>query len=308
MFSLFLFNSFEEFAEGTPNWDLDFKQISTGTLHASLNIHLYDDVFLYECSFDKKVDQTGMAPMGMRTFCMLSPTSAPTYWCKHQIDSFFLLEFASNQEFSAVSQSGFEVAVISMSDTKLQKIAQKTVYREIPLASSFSAHHTTYSEQTIICNLIKKLMYVENSWIRDSIEESVIFQVISICLRGQQDRFFGRSSFRQKGLEQAIKFIKNNLDEPITMEDILQKAQVSPRTLEYAFQQHFGLSPKKYVKYLRLNQVHRHLMNNSSKETVTDIANQTGFSHMSQFAKDYRALFGKNPSEEGSRNTVLCRK
>ena len=65
-----------------------------------------------------------------------------------------------------------------------------------------------------------------------------------------------------------------------------------------AKKEHFGLSPKAYIKCTRLHAVHKMLYH--AKEThqqINEIANQQGFWHMGQFAADYRKLFGELPSE-----------
>jgi AraC family ethanolamine operon transcriptional activator len=47
-----------------------------------------------------------------------------------------------------------------------------------------------------------------------------------------------------------------------------------------------------------LNQVRRQLqMRRSDKIKIADVANDWGFWHMGQFAKDYRRMFGELPSD-----------
>jgi len=73
---------------------------------------------------------------------------------------------------------------------------------------------------------------------------------------------------------------------------------VSERTLQYVFIEQFGISPKRYVMNVRLNAVRKALLRAvPEKVTVSDIAHRFGFWHMSQFAADFRRLFGKLPSE-----------
>ena len=52
------------------------------------------------------------------------------------------------------------------------------------------------------------------------------------------------------------------------------------------------------MKYYRLNAVRSALKRmDSAQVMVADIANEKGFWHMGQFAKDYRQMFGELPSD-----------
>ena len=58
------------------------------------------------------------------------------------------------------------------------------------------------------------------------------------------------------------------------------------------------MSAGAYIKNFRLNQVRTLLKSRSPENTlVQDAAHRWGFSHMGQFAADYKLLFGENPSE-----------
>lgn len=84
----------------------------------------------------------------------------------------------------------------------------------------------------------------------------------------------------------------------ITIPKLLEITQVSERILYYAFQEHYNLSQKAYLKSYHLNQFRKALYFSSRKEkTVESIANEFGFTHMRQLAHDYQLLFNKKPLE-----------
>lgn len=90
--------------------------------------------------------------------------------------------------------------------------------------------------------------------------------------------------------------IHDNPDTPLTVTDLCQVANVSRRTLQYAFESILGISPIQYLRISRLNGVRRALIDTDESSNIADVAAQWGFWHMSQFAKDYRLLFGERPS------------
>ena len=97
-------------------------------------------------------------------------------------------------------------------------------------------------------------------------------------------------------LKQAIDYIEANKNEPVTVKDLCKITSVSERTLQYAFQEHFHVSPKTYLKAVRLNGVRNQLRHVDPKTVkVIDIANIWGFWHMGQFAADYYNFFSEKP-------------
>jgi len=103
---------------------------------------------------------------------------------------------------------------------------------------------------------------------------------------------------RQRVVEQVREFILHNPDTPIAIPDLCQRLHLSRRALQNSFEDITGLAPLAYMRALRLNAVRRQLRTASG--SVGDAAYAWGFNHLSQFAQDYRKLFGKRPSETQS--------
>jgi AraC family ethanolamine operon transcriptional activator len=86
--------------------------------------------------------------------------------------------------------------------------------------------------------------------------------------------------------------------EPPSIPALCSLAGVSERTLEYAFREHFGMTPARYVKLRRLNRVRRELEAAAPEgSSVTAVALRSGFFDLGRFAGEYRALFRERPSE-----------
>jgi transcriptional regulator GlxA family with amidase domain len=67
-----------------------------------------------------------------------------------------------------------------------------------------------------------------------------------------------------------------------------------------AFRERFGIGPKAYLLRQRLSRVRAALVAAPIDTVIADIANEHGFWHLGQFAKDYRTMFGELPSETRS--------
>lgn len=103
---------------------------------------------------------------------------------------------------------------------------------------------------------------------------------------------------RPRALIDAEDFIKVHAREPLRLDDIADAAGVRPRTLHKTFRHHLGLTPIAYVRQVRLELARRDLMEAArSGRTVTDVATDCGFDHLSKFAGSYRTRYGESPSE-----------
>jgi len=98
-------------------------------------------------------------------------------------------------------------------------------------------------------------------------------------------------------VNQVDTLVRDSIDQPITLQQICETVETSPRSLNYAFRAVYGLSPMKYLKVLRLNQVRWALRKTDpTTNRVIGIANRYGFWHMGQFGADYKKMFGETPS------------
>jgi AraC family ethanolamine operon transcriptional activator len=96
----------------------------------------------------------------------------------------------------------------------------------------------------------------------------------------------------------ARSYIDAHIGSPLGLETLAREVGVTLRTLETAFRRVYGTTPLRYVKARRLRAARRRLLETSSFEaSVTEVALDCGFSHLSYFALDYKKLFGECPSE-----------
>lgn len=101
-------------------------------------------------------------------------------------------------------------------------------------------------------------------------------------------------------------FIQAHAKEPISFDDLVKAAQVSSRTIHDGFRRFRNTTPMAYLKDYRLN-LARQLLQNGPGETVTDIALNCGFNHLSKFSVEYQQRFGERPSDTLSRRHATAR-
>ena len=104
---------------------------------------------------------------------------------------------------------------------------------------------------------------------------------------------------RQRRLvELAARYVEQRQDHRTTVTEICQALGVGRRTLEYAFRDALGTSPKAYFIQCALEAAHHKLKTSTPGDrTVTDVATEFGFWHLGRFSVAYRVAFGQTPSE-----------
>ena len=82
------------------------------------------------------------------------------------------------------------------------------------------------------------------------------------------------------------------------LSELCAAANVSERTLQYAFRDIMGMSPLTYLHRLRLHRARDELQKaKSDSTTVTDVAMNWGFWHFGEFSRAYKNCFGEVPSK-----------
>lgn len=102
---------------------------------------------------------------------------------------------------------------------------------------------------------------------------------------------------RRRAVARACTHINAHLRTPLTLRDLCDAAGMGGRSLEYGFQESYGIGPMAYLKCIRLGRVRRDLVaSQSTDDAVAKTARRWRFAHMGQFSRDYRNQFGESPS------------
>jgi transcriptional regulator GlxA family with amidase domain len=96
-------------------------------------------------------------------------------------------------------------------------------------------------------------------------------------------------------VRQALLLMEENLSEPISINRIARALNISVRQLERRFKEHIGHSPQHASTIMRLR-IGRWLLGNP-KLSITDIAQETGFTDLASFSRRFLREFGLRPSK-----------
>jgi AraC family ethanolamine operon transcriptional activator len=103
---------------------------------------------------------------------------------------------------------------------------------------------------------------------------------------------------RLEVVRQAEALMEHHRVRPLSALALCKALCVSRRTLFYAFQDVFGMTPMAYYKIKRLHAVRQELKAvDRDAASVGLISRKHGFYHAGQFAQDYLRQFGERPSD-----------
>lgn len=95
--------------------------------------------------------------------------------------------------------------------------------------------------------------------------------------------------------QQAKGFIRDNIGQKIVIGDICDELKCSKSTLLTSFKKQYGITVNNYITELRLGMAVKLLV--ESDLSISEIAEETGFSDQSYFSKVFSAKYGISPSE-----------
>lgn len=90
-------------------------------------------------------------------------------------------------------------------------------------------------------------------------------------------------------------WIRGHLDEGLSVEQLAEHANLSPRHFNRKFKSIFGVTPADFVEEIRLDEARWLLVN--ADEAIQDVAVDTGYHSDDSFRRAFERRFGVNPME-----------
>lgn len=102
-----------------------------------------------------------------------------------------------------------------------------------------------------------------------------------------------RFGVRSPRLARVLACMEENLEHPLSAQDIANVAEMSVRQTERLFTRYLKMTPMAFYAQMRLERGHALLV--QTEMSITEIATACGFLSGSHFSKKYRAHYGVNP-------------
>lgn len=300
------FSSSEELNEASRGWDLILNQLDPGLQHSEV-FQLSGRFTLSQAHFNRKMEQLGSSPKNVCTFIIPAYKELDYISRKKNIIGNSIPIFNQEIDLETVSDNNFDIILFSIPLENIERICNT---QGIPGVFDAIQKHEVINcvpkEVGLLRNdflaMISELKDDPNKLINTNmiyeLENTMPARLLETLAQPLEMSEPALTRKRTNIINKIKEYIHDHSTEPVTSEELCRIAGCSKRTLEYSFQDYFGVSPKFYLKIIRLNHINKELKKSDRMQVkITDIANKWDFWHMGQFAADYQYLFGELPSE-----------
>ena len=302
-----IFDDVDALNEASGGWDFDLRQLSRGPSNLHLMQIESENTLLLKTSYDQKVHQRGATPQRMTTFGFIGMHVPDVEFCGLKANGSTIECFEQSGSYESMSPPGFDVFGVSITNHRLQELGEALELRHLQKFLDGKAHvfDAAASANNAVWALSRKI--VDNTQCnRDGALDSLLSQqmndelplLVLNALSGNTNTYTSSSiSARNAARKRALEYMEHHAKDNPSISEICKQIGCSWRLLDYAFADYFGVTPKAYLKLMRLDGIRRSLRKADADSTITDAALNWGFIHFSKLAKDYRLQFGELPSE-----------
>jgi len=292
----------DQHAQNLGAWEQTCDQLTPGRFQGDLTEAWLSGIQIFRAMTNQVVLQTGKSWAGGRTFGVMLGMDGEGTFCGHRLPRDGAVALAQSGRFSLLTPRRLDVVGIALSSEP------RDAYGQTWRRSSADADGMVVGSS----RALDRVRCLLRAFFAAAADECTPFHE-----REAQRSFLGSllaalaASFEQgvsekhqpdfprvhrQLVERAKAYVLAHLDRPVTVAELCSVLGHSRRNLQYCFQTALGVSPVQYLRAVRLNGVHRELRRGDTELRIGDVAARWGFWHQSQFAADYRTLFGELPS------------
>jgi len=293
-----------DFASRIRCFGLDLLQIDQGKFRAKGSQARIGKVLLGCVEFERATVQTWTSPARSLTIAAKT-TDATVRWRGLELQSSDVLIIGPGSEVELVSMAGAGIAAVTFLDVTAQDAANlhglhasgnKAVLvrpRRPPAVNDLLMVIITL----LSCASIHPWVAGEAEWA--GLGRNDLLNLAVSAISGAVGIDWRHNGIRRpRALELAVSAMRSATSEDhLNVPALCRMVGVSERTLHTAFVERYTVSPARFMKAYRLNRLRQDLAQVASQRlSITEIANNLGFHHLGQLARDYRTWFGELPS------------
>jgi AraC-like DNA-binding protein len=129
------------------------------------------------------------------------------------------------------------------------------------------------------------------------LRDDVMLLIAHLLQPHRAERDLTKPRSRTAAMRRVERFLDDNVGAPLSLTAVSAGTALSARTLERIVRERTGLSAIAYFRRRRLALARKILLQRGPHASVTDVALEVGFLHLSRFADAYRKVYGELPSE-----------
>jgi AraC family ethanolamine operon transcriptional activator len=298
----------EELNYAVSPWALRMSQISAGQLHARLDFVQVGGILLNRERWSHRIMATGTTPPGYLTLAGGYRAETAASWCGQKIIGGTLAYGfdATETEFVVPDNCDHWVALIPQ-DLIIDHLGEESA------AAVLRDRHLLECEPSLeiqlsglVDRVVRKLRAQDPPESDDrviaAIQSQVLGTVAEVLLSTDKGVGCSTPPKRYQAMRRAIHHAEG-IRHAISVPELASAVGVSRRILELGFREGLDLSPQKFLRWHRMNGMHRELRHGcATTASVTEVANRWGFCELGRTAINYKRLFLESPSETLARD------
>jgi transcriptional regulator GlxA family with amidase domain len=176
-----------------------------------------------------------------------------------------------------------------------QELEQRFPKVRVEMDRIFIADGTVWTSAGMTAGIDMVLGLVERDMGKDAARATAKMMVVHHRRAGGQSQHSAMFELDAKSdrVQEALTFARNNLRQPLTVEQLAEAARLSPRQFTRVFRAETGQSPARAVENLRLEAA-RYMLE-QGRLPVEEIAQETGFGDRERMRRSFLRIFGQTP-------------
>jgi AraC family transcriptional regulator, ethanolamine operon transcriptional activator len=299
-------NDADEFSEAIRDWNVELKPVQTGGFDAFLLALPLDQALICSGRLGQPLLQHVGAPDDCLSVARPGRGSDPLSMGGHDVEPGEVLVFRGGAAMESMSRGVHFPTALSLKLSFLRTQADWLNESQLLEGKSVQLHspgtewvnNFLDAMEWVVAAVAKYPDIVTREDVRGSVLDTLLARVNTLGAANSplsNDR--ETRSARRLAVANARDYIHVHLTEPIRLSDLCNHARTRARSLEYGFHEVVGLSPIAYIRVTRLHRVRQQLRSTVVRtQSISEIALDCGFWHLSQFSVDYKRLFAESPS------------
>jgi AraC-like DNA-binding protein len=188
---------------------------------------------------------------------------------------------------------------VDLDPQKIADLTLKAYPHGLPPVREHRASYVGHSDEKIINAAVRLLELIPQPEEAEIIGSLVVDEILIRLLRsplGPRVAQLGLKDSGLYGVSKAVNWLRGNFSQPVKMEDLARRANMSVSTIHAHFKAVTAMSPLQFQKVLRLQEARRLMF--SSMMDAGIASQQVGYVSASQFSREYGRFFGGAPTKD----------
>ncbi|WP_227815808.1 helix-turn-helix domain-containing protein [Nitrogeniibacter aestuarii] len=299
-------------AESLPAWSQEYLQLEAGPFFGEIKESTFGPVQVFQETIDQVIDEKANPRRDSYTVGIPVRVTENGRWQGHELSDRSVMILKPNEELHFKTPKHSNILVTVITCCALDAIAEGDGFGSAD--DLFQRPHVVEVGDDIASNFRAALFnalsvsqnnpgLLEHEAVRNDLSDSVMHSVFATLTQVGDfgKRLSNGQSVQRSIVERARTYILANRQRALSVAELCEHLRMSRRGVHHAFMNVLGVNPVTFLRYVRLHEVRKALLDPGCRESISTVAANWGFWHMGMFGQYYKQLFHETPSDTTKR-------